>query len=38
MQGMMGMAGQANEQSPEEYFANLKKKWNEKENRVFFWQ
>ena len=34
----MGFGGQQQEESPEEYLKNLKKKWEDKETRVFFWQ
>ena len=39
MPGMaMGFGGQQQEESPEEYLKSLKKKWEDKETRVFFWQ
>ena len=35
---MQGLGLQAPHESPEEYFKNLKKRWNDQEERVFFWQ
>jgi hypothetical protein len=37
MPGMMA-PGQGQEQSPQEYFRDLKKRWSDPEMRVFFWQ
>jgi hypothetical protein len=39
MPGMaMGFGGQQQDESPDDYLKNLKKKWEDKEMRVFFWQ
>ena len=32
------MGGHNPDESPDEYFKNLKKKWGNEEERVFFWQ